>query len=208
MSANLFGNFLTVATLPLVILMVIIYYSKDQFNTARNKLYKIMLFTILEISVTEILLALAINYETVFGSAARMVLEVISRIHFAGATFWWATFVMYTIAVFEHIKSTKLMDVIKYNKATIGISIFYVIVLILVLVVPQLSVVANVDINKIEYFPIKQVYIPSLLVTGVEIVLAIYYIIKTRKNNELTEDRSVLYTIIIITRAATAPPII
>ena len=45
MSANLFGNFLTVSTIPLVVLLIIIYYSKDQFNTVRNKLFNISSFS-------------------------------------------------------------------------------------------------------------------------------------------------------------------
>ena len=194
MSANLFGNFLTVSTIPLVVLLIIIYYSKDQFNTVRNKLFKILLFTILAVSVTEIIWALSMNYEL-----PRWFLEVISRLHFLSAGIWWGVFVLYTITVFRNIKTDKVMDVIKYNKYTIGATIYYLVLFIGILAIPHLSTVANIDLNRIEYFPLKQVYIPSFFLTGAEIGLAAYYLIKTRNNKDYEGDRSILWVIIIIT---------
>ena len=193
MSANLFGNFLTVGTLPLLVLLIIIYYSKNQFNSARIKLFKFLLFLSLSVSATEILMALSINYDFHI-----ILKELISRIHFTGEVMWWGVFVLYNYALFESISSNKIIDVIKYNKSTKFIAILYLIIIVLVCSIPQISTVDGVDINKIEYFPLRQVYIPSILVTGIEFVTAIRYLIKSKGNKEFQDDRYMLYAVITI----------
>ena len=113
------------------------------------------------------------NYEL-----PRWFLEVISRLHFLSAGIWWGVFVLYTITVFRNIKTDKVMGVIKYNRYTIGATIYYLVLFIGILAIPHLSTVANIDLNRIEYFPLKQVYIPSFFLTGAEIGLAAYYLIR------------------------------
>ena len=96
MSANLFGNFLTVASLPLLILLIIIYYSKDQFNNLRSKLFKLQLYLLLAGSVSEVIWALAMNYY-----APLWFLEFISRFHFVTEIIWWLIFNYYLIILYN-----------------------------------------------------------------------------------------------------------
>ena len=111
MSASLFGNFLTVGSIPLLILLIIIYYSKDQFNTTRNQIFKMILISTLVYAFTEVLFALLVKYE-----AAEIWIEISTKIHFTISVLWWGLFVIYSIVLFEGINEDKMLDVIKYNK--------------------------------------------------------------------------------------------
>ena len=189
MSANLFGNFLTVAAIPLLILLLIIYYSKNQFDIIRTKLFKLVLYLLLIGGFIEIFTTLLINYEV-----NKKIIDIFSRIGFAFKTYWWYFLNIYTIAVFENIPGNKIKDVIKYNKFTIGLTIYYLILVICILTIPALSPVKEIDINCIIYMP-RFVLGISVFVIGIEFVLAIYYLIKSKNNKELESDKIVLYTV-------------
>ncbi len=192
MSANLFGNFLTVATIPLLILLLIIYYSKDQFNNIRSKMFKILLYSLLIGSVTEVIWALSMNYE-----APMLFKEFISRFHFISEVFWWYIFELYLFVLFENIKeSSSYWEIVKYNWFTKAISIYHVITFILIAAVPQISTVKGVDVNRIEYMP-KHVLIMTIGILGIAFIMAIYYLIKFKKQKSHDQDKIVLYTILI-----------
>ena len=189
MTANLFGNFLTVAALPLLILLIIIYYSRKPFKTIRTKLYKMLVFGLLICCCSEIIKALLIN-----GEAPLLVLEISSRMHFSLEALWWYLFELYTIAVFEKIQSYRFRDVVKYNKFTIALTIMYALFVIGTCTLPQISTVKEIDLNRIIYMP-RIAYYACFLIMGTEFILAIYYIIKTRKDNEFSGDRYVMLTV-------------
>ena len=173
MSANLFGNFLTVATIPLLILLLIIYYSKDQFNNVRTKIFKILLYVLLVSAITEVIWTLSMNYK-----APMIFLEFISRLHFIGEILWWYIFELYLFLIFRNPKEINdLKGVIKYNLFTKALTIYNIIIFILVAVVPQISTVKNVDINRIEYMP-KHVLFLTIPILGVVLIMAIIYLIK------------------------------
>lgn len=191
MSSNLFGVSLTVASIPLVMLLVIIYYAKNRFNNARTKLFKIMLWTLLIGCILEVTKALLINFEV-----QRIILEVASRLDFTFETIWWYVLEMYTFISYQKETFDDLKSVIKYNKFTKGLTIYYIVLIILILTLPSLSTVKEVDINKIIYMPMKVIII-SIFVIGIEFVETIYYIIKTKNDKYFKDDRLVSYTISI-----------
>ena len=190
MSANLFGNFLTVSTLPLLALMIIIYYSKDQFNTIRSKLFKLELYLLLAGSISEVIWALAMNYY-----APLWFLEFISRFHFVVEILWWLVFIYYIYIIYEGLKNiNRLMDIVKYNLFTKILTIYFVIACILVSVLPQVSTVKEYDINRMEFFP-RSVLFLTLFIIGVAFVMAIYYLFISKKK-ESKEEKTILYVII------------
>lgn len=191
MASNLFGVLFTVASIPLVILLLIIYYAKNKFNNARTKLFRIMMWTLLVGCFLELAKVLLINSE-----AHKILLEVVSRLDFTFKTIWWYVLELYTVISYQKETLDDLKSVIKYNKFTKGLTIYYAILIVLILVIPSLSTVNDIDINKIIYMPIK-VLIISIFVIGIEFVEAIYYIVKTKNDIYFKDDRLVSYTISI-----------
>lgn len=191
MNANVFGVFLTVAAVPLVTLLMIIYYSKNKFNNARTKIFKVMLWTLLIGCLLEILKVVLINM-----SVSKTLLEAVSRVDFCFETIWWYVLEMYTVISYQKETINDLKSAIKINKFTIGLTIYFLILIILILILPALSTVKDVNPNKIIYMPVKVIII-SIFVIGIEFVEAIYYIIKTRKDSYFKDDRLVSYTISI-----------
>ncbi len=194
MSASLFGNFLTVGSIPLLILLIIIYYSKDQFNTTRNQIFKMILISTLVYAFTEILFALLVKYE-----AAEIWIEISTKIHFTISVLWWGLFVIYSIVLFEGINEDKMIDVIKYNKLTFILSIVFGVIMLAILFVPAISIVDEVNnINKIEYFPMKGVYIPSIFIVLIELGVLLYYMLKKKSKSNRDIDKTVIYTTIVV----------
>lgn len=192
MSSSVFGVFLTAATIPLLGVLIIIYNKKNHFNGIRNKIYKMMLFSGIIVSSTEIIMALGI-----YNNFPMLLQEINSRFHYMTMTFWWGISSIYTIILYEkYDKSNKLIDVFKYNTITKILTIFYII-LLLFIVFTRISSVNNVDINNIHYFPLP-VYYASFLIAGIYVLMALYYIIKERNNINHKEDRYALIAIVIL----------
>ncbi len=192
MSANLFGNFLTVATIPLLILLLIIYYSKDQFNTIRTKLFKVLLYLLLVSALTEVVWGLSMNYY-----APRLFLEFISRFHFIAEIIWWYFVELYLFILFENIKeSSSYLEVIKYNWFTKSLTIYNIIVCILIASIPQITTVANIDVNRIEYMP-RHVLTLTVFILGIAFIMAFYYLFKYRNKKEHEIEKIVLYVILL-----------
>lgn len=189
MASNLFGVLFTVASIPLVVLLLIIYYAKNRFDNARSKLFRIMMWTLIIGCVLEVTKALLISNE-----APKLLLESISRLDFTFKTIWWYVLEMYTIISYQKENFADLKSVIKHSKFTKGLTIYYAILIVFILFLPSLSTVNDIDINKIIYMPTK-VLIISVFVIGIEFVASIYYIIKTRNDSYFKDDRLVSYTI-------------
>ena len=191
MASNLFGVLFTVASVPLVVLLLIIYYAKNKFSNARTKLFRIMMWTLLIGCFLEITKVLLINNDT-----HKILLEAVSRLDFTFKTIWWYVLELYTVISYQKETLDDLKSVIKYNKFTKGLTIYYAILIVLILLIPSLSTVNDIDINKIIYMPTK-VLIISVFVIGIEFVEAIYYIVKTKNDIYFKDDRLVSYTISI-----------
>jgi hypothetical protein len=191
MSANLFGNFLTVATIPLLILLLIIYYSKDQFNNIRSKLFKSLLYVLLVGSITEVIWALSMNYD-----APQFALEIISRTHFILLAAWWLCFIFYLIALFNGHTFNNFKELFTHNLATKILSVYSILACLSIAVVPQFSTVQDININKMEYMPTK-VLIISIFVICLAGIIAIYYLIKNKNNKNTEGDKVVLYVVIV-----------
>ena len=191
MSPNVFGVLLTFASIPLVVLLLIVYYSKNQFNNAKTKLFRVMLWTLLIGAIVEIVKVFLINID-----ASRIALEIVSRCGFALETIWWYVLEMYTIISYKKETINNLKDTINYNKGTKILTIYYIVLVAATLFIPNVSTVKDIDINNIIYMP-TMVVIVSIFVIGIQFVLSIYYYIKTRKDNYFKDDRLISVTVSI-----------
>lgn len=191
MSANLFGCFLTLSSIPLLILLIFYYNIKNQFNGVRNKLYKIMLYLGLFNLVTEILMALGLQF-----AFPHFLLTLIIKSHFIGYTIWYCFSSVYTIMIFAPFHSTKIKDAFTYNVVTKIISVLYFLASLYIIIV-KANLASNTDLNNIEYFPII-VLISSMVFAGIYIVIALYYAIKNIKNTTRRNDVVTLFGIVIV----------
>ena len=68
-----------------------------------------------------------------------------------------------------------------------------------ILFVPAISIVDEVNnINKIEYFPMKGVYIPSIFIVLIELGVLLYYMLKKKSKSNRDIDKTVIYTTIVV----------
>lgn len=139
-------------------------------------------------SITEITKTLLIN-----SKAALWILEIISRFQFSGEALWWYFLHIYTIVVFEKIPGNKVLEIFKRNKLSIILTVVYAVATILVFAIQSLSTVRDIDINKIIYMP-THVLLISIIIIGIQLVICIYYIIKSKNNVDFKGERAVLYT--------------
>ena len=191
MITNIFGIFLTAASIPVVTLLLMMYYSKNQFNNARTKLFKMTMWSLIIGSIIEIGKVFAILNTTNI-----LILEIISRIDFSIKTIWWYTLEMYTIVSYQKETINDFKSAVKYNGFTKGLTIYYIIALLIILFIPAITIVRDINLNNIIYMPTFVLYI-SIFVIGIQLVLSIYYIIKTRKDKYYKDDRLVSYTVSI-----------
>jgi signal transduction histidine kinase/CheY-like chemotaxis protein len=150
------------------------------------------LYALLTASILEVFLALLINYD-----APLLILEIISRVHFALLAEWWFLYIYYLVALFDGNTFNSFKELFKYNLFTKALFVYAVLAGVLILIIPSLSTVQNIDINKIIYMP-KKVLIISIFVIGLAFLEAIYYLVRNKKGNIKSEgDNSILYVAII-----------
>ena len=185
MSANIFGLFLTVAALSLAVLLLIIYYSKNTFNNARTKLFKIMMWSLIIGCLIQIARVILINI-----GASNQILEIISRVDFAIMGIWWYQLEIYTVLSYQKEMPDRVIDVIKLNWFTKVLTIYYIIAFFTLLLAPFLSTTNEINANNIIYMPTK-IIITSIFVVVIEAFEAIYYLIKYKNDDYFKEERIV-----------------
>ena len=134
---------------------------------------------------------MSINY-----GASRIVLEIVSRTHFALLAEWWFLYIYYLISSFNGNTFNGFAELFKYSLFTKILFCYSVIAGVLILVLPSLTTVDNIDVNRIVYMP-KKVLIISIFVIGLAFAVALYYIIRNKKNNSYDSDKAILYVAII-----------
>ena len=189
MSNNMFGSFLVLASIPLLLILIIIYFTNNQFKNIRIKLYKIILIAILVCAIIEICKVFLINFD-----APSLLLEVVSRSQFAGEALWWYFYELYIISLFEEVKEDSFKGIITHNLFTKILTIYYIILVICIYAIPELSTVKDIDVNNIIYMP-RFVLVISLFVIGICLIEAIYYLNKTKDRQDVGGQRAVMYTV-------------
>lgn len=177
---------LTIGSLFFVILLFIVYFSKQRFLQIRNKIYRYMLIVELILLVTELLSSFLIIYtDNLFINLLML------RIHWSTGIIWFSLLYYYSMVFISNIQANNLMEVIMMNKRTKVMSILFVIAMIGYFFIPFDAP----DPLNISYIPGAASYY-VLAFCAFCVLSIVFYVLKNGKNASLRQKVSVWIMII------------
>ncbi|MGM9878231.1 MAG: hybrid sensor histidine kinase/response regulator [Bacilli bacterium] len=147
----LYGLMLTIGSLIYLIILMIIYYSKNYFDTAQNRIYRYMLFISMVYLVFQIISVLAIYYSLSYG-----IIFVTWRISWSASIVWFEFFYFYFIAFINNDNSDSFLHFLKKRKFCMGMAIFILIAIIAYFVFLPFE---KPSVDNMTYLPGSTAYI-------------------------------------------------
>ncbi len=127
----IFGLTFTIGSLFFLIILFIVYFSKQRFLQIRNKVYRYMLMVVLILLVTELLSSfLIVYYDNLFINL------LVLRIHWATGLIWFSFLYYYSMIFINDIEAENLWQIINYNKKTKIISMIFLVASIIYFFIP------------------------------------------------------------------------
>ncbi len=116
------GLILTIGSLLFVILLFIVYFSKQRFLQIRNKIYRYMLVVELVLLLSEIISSLLIVYlDNTFINI------LLLRIHWSTGIIWFSLLYYYSMVFISNLQADNLWQIITYDKKTKIMSVIFAI---------------------------------------------------------------------------------
>lgn len=155
----------TLGSYVLLLILTIIYFHNQRFNTARNQAYKGLLVTGLCVSTFEVLFiygltTLDMHNLTMFFYKLSLVLHVI----------WWVFYLCYFVATATRRDSNSLLQVIKENKIVLGWTILAIIEVIVFFFIN----VREMSINTINFLNGGSASVLTISATFTNLLLLMY----------------------------------
>lgn len=138
------GLMLTIGSLLFIMMLMVIYFSKQRFLSMKNKIYRYMLITTIVIAVTEIIATLAAMY-----SNNDFLVLFLYKIHWITGIVWFSLLYYYSKCFLNDIKVNNLFDLIKENKSIKIATIFFIIAFLVYFLIPFEAI----DRENIIYLP-------------------------------------------------------
>lgn len=166
------GLMLTMGSLLFIILLLIVYFSKQRFLSIRNKIYRYMLV------VEVVLLASELIATFLVGCSNNVFMNlIIYRIHWSTGIVWFSLLYYYSMVFISDIKANNLFEIIKYDRKTKVISAVFLLLAIGYFFVPF----ERLDPNAISYIPGPASYY-VLGFCAFSVFLIVIYLLKNGKN--------------------------
>lgn len=119
------GLMLTIGSLFFIILLFIVYFSKQRFLQIRNKIYRYMLIVELILIITELLSSFLIVY------ADNLFINIFMlRIHWSTGLIWFSLLYYYSMVFISDIQAKNLFEIITYDKKSKIMSVIFLIAII------------------------------------------------------------------------------
>lgn len=138
------GLMLTIGSLLFIILLFIVYFSKQRFLSIRNKIYRYMLVVVLVLLVSEIIATFCVSY-----CNSDFINLFIYRVHWSTGIIWFALLYYYSMVFISDIKANNLFEIIKYSKASKIISVIFLIAFLIYFLIPF----ERLDPSYVSYIP-------------------------------------------------------
>ncbi len=116
------GLMLTIGSLLFIILLLIVYFSKQRFLSIRNKIYRYMLLVELVLLVSELIATFCVGY-----CNNDFLNLFIYRIHWSTGIVWFSLLYYYSMVFISNIKTNNLWEIINYDKKTKVMSIIFLL---------------------------------------------------------------------------------
>lgn len=138
------GLILTIGSLIFIILLMVVYFSKQRFLSMKNKIYRYLLVNTILICVTQIISTLlAMYYKDDF------ITLFVHRLTWLSGFIWFIFIYYYSVCFISSKTSNSLIDFIKENKRVKFSSYIFILALIIFYLIPFLKI----DEANIIYLP-------------------------------------------------------
>ena len=153
----------TIAVFFAALLLYVTYYTKQRFDSIKNKLFRYMLLFCLLLSITDVLafvvLKLNLNENTII---------LTYKIDWFIGFVWYAFFYFYSMCFLINLEAKNLYSLIKENKNLRIFSIFFLASSIIYMFIP----IVSLDSNNVTWLP-KYIsyYVISIVLLIVVIII-------------------------------------
>ena len=180
------GLILTIGSLLFIILLFIVYYSKQRFLSIRNKIYRYMLIVDLILLVTELISTLSLTY--INNDVLNL---LIHRIHWSTGIVWFSLLYFYSVVFISELKASNLKEVINSSVKNKIINIIFLVASVVYFFIPF----ERLDKNAISYIPgLASYYVLGFCTFSVFAI--IIYTLKNRKKINKRKKTSVFLMIL------------
>ena len=138
------GLILTIGSLLFIILLMVVYFSKQRFLSMKNKIYRYLLVNTLLISITQIISTLLTMYYK-----DDFITLLVNRLTWLSGFIWFILIYYYSVCFISGKTSDNLLSFIKENKRVKFLSYIFLLGLIVFYIVPFLKI----DEINIIYLP-------------------------------------------------------
>ena len=168
----------TIAVFFAALLLYVTYYTKQRFDSIKNKLFRYMLLFCLLLSITDVLafvvLKLNLNENTII---------LTYKIDWFIGFVWYAFFYFYSMCFLINLEAKNLYSLIKENKNLRIFSIFFLASSIIYMFIP----IVSLDSNNVTWLPkyISYYVISIVLLIVVIIIFSVLHFNKVGKKNKI-----------------------
>ncbi len=180
------GLMLTIGSLFFIILLLIVYFSKQRFLSIRNKIYRYMLVVEVILLISELIATLCVIY-----CDNDFINFLIYRVHWSTGIVWFSLLYYYSLVFISDINANNLLEVMVIDKKTKIMSIIFMIAAIGYFFIPF----ETLDPNWVSYIPGPASYY-VLGFCAFSVFSIVYYILKNGKNVSSRKKISVSLMII------------
>lgn len=159
------GLMLTIGSLLFIILLFIVYFSKQRFLSIRNKIYRYMLVVEIVLIVSEIVASFMVYFG--FNDIINL---IVYRIHWSTGIIWFSLLYYYSLVFLDNLNANNLMEIICMNKRTKIMTVIFITCGILYFFIPF----ERLDGSNISYIPGAASYFVLSFCAFVVFMIAIY----------------------------------
>ncbi len=138
------GLMLTMGSLLFIILLLIVYFSKQRFLSIRNKIYRYMLIVTVVLLVSELIATFCVGY-----CNNDVINLLIYRVHWSTGIVWFSLLYYYSMVFISEINANNIMEIVKYDKKTKVMSLIFLILGVGYFLIPF----ERLEPSSISYIP-------------------------------------------------------
>lgn len=180
------GLMLTIGSLLFIILLFIVYFSKQRFLSIRNKIYRYMLVIEIVLIVSEIIASLMAYYVDI-----EILNLSIYRIHWFTGIIWFSLLYYYSLVFLDNLQANNLIEIMFMNKRTKIITAIFIASGLLYFFVPF----ERIDGLNVSYIPGAASYFVLAFCAFVVLMIS-FYTLKKAKQAPLRKKVSIWLMII------------
>lgn len=166
------GLMLTIGSLLFIILLFIVYFSKQRFLSIRNKIYRYMLVIEIVLIVSEIIASLMAYYVDI-----EILNLSIYRIHWFTGIIWFSLLYYYSLVFLDNLQANNLIEIMFMNKRTKIITAIFIASGILYFFVPF----ERIDGLNVSYIPGAASYFVLAFCAFVVLMISFYTLKKAKQ---------------------------